>query len=62
MIIQGHDINVSTCIGYALIRYDAADPGEVLGLADQALYAAKSSGSGVERVSLRLKLGRRMAA
>jgi diguanylate cyclase len=60
--IQGHDISVSTCIGYALSHYEAADLDELLGLADQALYAAKNSGSGVESDSSRVKLGGRLAA
>ncbi|MDX3969120.1 MAG: GGDEF domain-containing protein [Bradyrhizobium sp.] len=60
--VQGHDISVSTCIGYALSRYEAADLDDLLGLADQALYAAKNSRSGVECDSSRLKLRGRLAA
>ncbi|WP_418898031.1 diguanylate cyclase domain-containing protein [Terripilifer ovatus] len=46
--IEGHTISISTSVGYALCPYASADMDELLRLADQALYIAKNTGSGVE--------------
>ncbi|HVG01639.1 MAG TPA: GGDEF domain-containing protein [Nitrospira sp.] len=46
--IKGHEISVSACIGCALSQHALADLDELIGLADQALYAAKNAGTGIE--------------
>ncbi|MCW5693091.1 MAG: GGDEF domain-containing protein [Pseudolabrys sp.] len=61
--INGHDIRVSASVGYVLCRDPVPDLEEALSLADQALYRAKKTGSGIEsdewpkRVALRLVKG-----
>lgn len=60
--IQGHEISVSTCVGYALCRSASVDLDELLGLADQALYIAKGKGSGVEYNDSLMKMDGRLAA
>lgn len=48
LLVNGHEISVTTCVGYTLCYCEAADLDELLGLADQALYIAKNTDSGVE--------------
>jgi len=60
--IQGHDISVSTCIGYVLCHRATADLDELLALADQALYLAKNNGGGVEYNDSLMKTAGRLAA
>lgn len=61
-LVHGHEISVSTCVGYALCCRGAADLDELLGLADQALYIAKNTDTGVEYDDSLLSSTRRMAA
>lgn len=60
--IQGHQISVSTCIGYALCKRTAADLDGLLSLADHALYTAKNNGTGVEYDDSLVKDSGRLAA
>ncbi|WP_411194540.1 MULTISPECIES: diguanylate cyclase domain-containing protein [Rhodopseudomonas] len=60
--IQGHEISVSTCVGYALCRRSSADLDELLCSADQALYIAKNTGTGVEYNDVLMKAMGRLAA
>jgi diguanylate cyclase (GGDEF)-like protein len=46
--IEGHEISISTCVGYALCRHSSANLDDLLRLADHALYIAKNTGSGLE--------------
>lgn len=46
--IEGHNISISTCVGYATCPSSRADLDELLRLADQAFYTAKNTGSGLE--------------
>ena len=47
--INGYVLTVSTCVGYTVCREAAPDLEDLLAAADEALYRAKKSGSGVER-------------
>lgn len=46
--IRGHTIRISTCIGISFSGQVTSELEELLELADQALYRAKKSGTGVE--------------
>ena len=46
--ISGHNISVSACVGCTFCWRPTADLDDVLSLADQALYIAKKTGSGIE--------------
>jgi diguanylate cyclase (GGDEF)-like protein len=60
--IEGHDIRISTSVGYALCPRRSANLDELLRLADQALYIAKNTGGGVECNDELMKPGSRLAA
>jgi diguanylate cyclase (GGDEF)-like protein len=60
--ILGHEISVSACIGYALCPHASAELDELLGLADQALYVAKNSATGIEYNDSMEKCGDYLAA
>jgi diguanylate cyclase (GGDEF)-like protein len=46
--INGHEIEISVCIGYALSEQLPPDLDELMILADQSLYRAKAQGTGIE--------------
>jgi diguanylate cyclase (GGDEF)-like protein len=60
--IQGHEISVSTCVGFALCRRASADLDQLLSLADEALYTAKNGGTGVESNDSLIRTTGRLAA
>jgi diguanylate cyclase (GGDEF)-like protein len=47
--LDGHQVVVGVSIGVAMAPADAADPGQILKLADIALYRAKAEGRGTYR-------------
>jgi diguanylate cyclase (GGDEF)-like protein len=47
--IEGHAIEISTCVGYAISDDKADDLERLIALADEALYIAKRRGGGVVR-------------
>jgi diguanylate cyclase (GGDEF)-like protein len=47
--LEGHQVVVGVSIGVALAPTDAADPDQILKLADMALYRAKADGRGTYR-------------
>ncbi|WP_426574331.1 putative bifunctional diguanylate cyclase/phosphodiesterase [Aquihabitans sp. McL0605] len=59
--VEGNRLEVTGCLGHAALPGDAAEPDELVRLADLALYAAKGAGPGVVRRFDR-GLGERMAA
>jgi diguanylate cyclase len=46
--VRGYQIKISTCVGYVLSEPAHPDLDELLALADNSLYLAKTRGSGVE--------------
>ncbi len=48
--LQGHQVTIGISVGIALAPNDTADAGELLKMADIALYRAKSDGRGLFRV------------
>jgi diguanylate cyclase len=46
--VRGDQVRISTCVGYVLSDGNHLDLDELLALADNALYAAKTRGTGVE--------------
>jgi diguanylate cyclase (GGDEF)-like protein len=47
--IEGHDIHISTCVGYVVSEDKADDLERLIAMADEALYVAKRRGGGVVR-------------
>lgn len=60
--LHGHEIRISTSIGYAVCRRASADLDELTSLADQALYRAKNRGGGVEHSDMLVAMPVRLAA
>ena len=48
--LQGHQVTIGTSVGIAVAPIDTADAGELLKMADIALYRAKADGRGLFRV------------
>jgi len=48
-LVEGHTLNVSCSVGVAIFPDDATDQGELLRLADAAMYEAKSAGRDTAR-------------
>ena len=48
--LEGHQVMISTSVGIALAPIDTSDAGELLKMADIALYRAKADGRGLFRV------------
>ncbi len=49
-VVQGHQVTIGTSVGIALAPVDTDDAGELLKMADIALYRAKTDGRGLFRV------------
>ena len=49
-VVQGHQVTIGTSVGIALAPVDTGDAGELLKMADIALYRAKTDGRGLFRV------------
>lgn len=49
-VVEGHQVSIGTSVGIALAPVDTNDAGELLKMADIALYRAKTDGRGLFRV------------